>query len=308
MMEKVIICAAVNGNRGQDMGVKVPITPDEIGDEALRCFEAGASIVHFHARDKQTGDAILDMSLFSETIHAIRARCKAIVETTTGSGPKVDPVTRQVVIDPITGLRLMPSDDERLMILDIDPPQEMSNIAVGSLNAYLRGSRLDGVIYTNSPYYCRTSAKKLSNKLNSVFQFEIFDFGFLYNVKRLVEEGYMNLANNNYWFNFCLGYGGSPATPRFLANLVNEMQGMFEGRPWGVTAEEVAHYPMARSAVNMGENIRRTGYEDCVLLPDGSSPRSNAELVAEMVKIIQSSGREVASVDEARAFLGLQHK
>lgn len=307
-MSKIIITAAVNGNRDQSYGMRVPITPEEIAEESRRCVEAGASVIHFHARDADTGHATFDLQNFSETIAAIGSRCNAIVETTTGGGPKVDPKTRRPLVDPETGLKIMPSDEERLGVLNVSPPQEMFNVAVGSLNAYIRGAGIDGMIYTNSPYYCRRSAEILSNKPNSMFQFEIFDLGFLHNVKRLADEGHLNTKKPNFWFNFCLGYGGCPAEPPYLTFLLHEMQTMFPGRPWGVNTDEENHFPMSRLGAQLGELFLRTGYEDTARLPDGGVPRSNADLVAVMVDIAKSCGREVATVDEAREILGLEQR
>src|SRR5262245_54692662 len=124
-MQKVIITAAVNGNRLDTPGVFIPVTPEEIAQDALRCRDAGAAVVHFHARDVRTRRSTPNIAMFSAAISAIRSRCDALIETTTGVGPKIDPETGKPMTDPATGQMLRPLDDERLALIDIDPPQDL---------------------------------------------------------------------------------------------------------------------------------------------------------------------------------------
>ena len=86
-MSKVIITAAVNGNRMDTDGTFIPVAPEEIGRDARECRDAGAAVVHFHARDVKTRRSTADVRVFGETISSIRSHCDALIETTTGIEP-----------------------------------------------------------------------------------------------------------------------------------------------------------------------------------------------------------------------------
>ncbi len=99
-MSKVVITAAVNGNRMDTDGVDIPVSPEEIAADALRCQDAGAAVVHFHARDVKTRRSTAEVAVFGDAIARIRARSDMLIETTTGVGPKIDPATGKPFIDP----------------------------------------------------------------------------------------------------------------------------------------------------------------------------------------------------------------
>jgi 3-keto-5-aminohexanoate cleavage enzyme len=124
---KVIITVAVNGGMQQSRdGAIVPTQPVEIGEVAARCHEAGASVVHVHARDgagRNTGDP----AIYAEIIRQIRSRSPILIQTTNGIGVRRDPAT---------GRFIWPSDTERLALLEIDPPQDLFGIACGSADFY----------------------------------------------------------------------------------------------------------------------------------------------------------------------------
>ena len=106
--DKVVIVCAVNGGMQMDReGAKIPCTPDEIAKEAKRCYDAGAAVVHVHARDENKRNTT-DINVFSEIITKIREICPVLIQTTNGSGVKRDPKTGELS---------WPSDDERLGLL-----------------------------------------------------------------------------------------------------------------------------------------------------------------------------------------------
>src|SRR5512144_3185359 len=111
---KFIITVALNGGMQQDQGgAIVPKQPDEIGEAAARCWEAGAAVVHVHARDKD-GKNSGDKAIYAEIIEAIRARSPILIQTTNGIGVRRDPATGQFI---------WPTDAERLGLLEIEPRQ-----------------------------------------------------------------------------------------------------------------------------------------------------------------------------------------
>jgi 3-keto-5-aminohexanoate cleavage enzyme len=304
MAQKVIITAAVNGNRLDTPGLHIPVSPDEIAEDAKRCCDAGAAVVHFHARDVKTRRSTADLRMFAETIAGIRTRCGALVETTTGIGPRIDPTTGKPMTDPVTGQMLRPSDDDRLALIDLDPPQDLGSVAAGSLNMYNPVYR-DPSVFANTPYYITESVKRMSGKPRFGFQFEVFDLGFLDNVARLADSGLLDLSKRQFWLNYVFGFGGLGPSARNLCLVSGEGVARFAGIPWGAVVPAKEHFPLSTVAAALGADVVRTGFEDATDLPNGELAGTNARLVETLVGLVRSVGRDIASPDEARARFNL---
>jgi 3-keto-5-aminohexanoate cleavage enzyme len=303
-MSKIIITAATNGNRLDTPGVHIPVSPDEIADDARRCYEAGAAVVHFHARDVATRRSTADTRVFAETITKIRARCPVLIETTTGVGPRIDPKTGKPMVDPATGQMMRPSDDERLALIDLDPPQDLGSVAAGSMNMY-NPVYPNPSVFANTPYYITESIKRSARKPRFGFQFEIFDLGFLDNVARLIDTGVLNRARRQFWLNYIFGFGGLAPTARNLCIASGEGQLRFPGVPWGAVTPAKEHFMIQTVASATGADAARTGFEDTIHLPNGDVAPTNADLVEALVRIVRGVGREIASPAEARRMLNL---
>src|SRR5690606_32409237 len=124
-MEPVVIVAAVNGGyRQPDAVTAVPLTPEEIAEEGARCREAGAAVLHFHARD--TGGITTGATeVFADTIRRSREKSDILIQTTNGIGARKDPVTGEMV---------RPADADRLALLKIDPRPDLYGAAIGSVD------------------------------------------------------------------------------------------------------------------------------------------------------------------------------
>lgn len=303
-MSKVIVTAAVNGNRLDTPGVHIPVSPEEIAEDAGRCYEAGAAVVHFHARDVATGRSTADTKVFAATISAIRARCPALVETTTGVGPRIDPNTGKPMVDPATGQMMRPTDDERLALIDLNPPQDLGSVAAGSMNMY-NPVYPNPSVFANTPYYITESIRRSERKQRFGFQFEVFDLGFLDNVSRLIDTGVLNPGRRQFWLNYIFGFGGLAATARNLCIASGEGQMRFPGVPWGAVTAGKEHFMISTVAVALGADAARTGFEDTIHLPNGDVAPNNVDLVEALVRVVRSVGRDVASPDEARRILHL---
>ncbi|QEU09501.1 BKACE family enzyme [Paracoccus yeei] len=304
-MDKVIITAAVNGNRTEKPGgPAIPATPQEIAEDARRCHQAGATVVHFHARDPQTRFSTADKAVFAETIARIRRNGDMLVETSTGLGPRIDPVTRRPLIDPDTRSTVKPSEAERLTLLEIDPPQDLGAIAMGSMNMF-NPVYPEAVVFINSDHYITESLRRLSAQPRIGFQFEIFDLGFLFSVDRLVRRGLLDRQNPRFWLNYILGFGGLPPEPRFLELIRDEGKRLFPDALWGGLAPAQEHWTIQQAAADLGADVMRTGLEDTIHLPDGTVTDTNAQLVEALVALVRRSGREPATPAEARVMLGL---
>lgn len=302
-MGKVIITAAVNGNRMDTDGVHIPVSPEEIAEDAAECHAAGAAIVHFHARDRRSRRSTADTTVFGDTIRAIRSRCDALIETTTGIGPKLDPVTGEPVLD-ANGSIIRPTDEQRLALIDIDPPQDLGAVSAGSMNmhnpVYDRPS-----VFANSPYYIDESVVRMARKPALAFQFEIFDIGFLMNIQRLADRGVLDPASRRFWLNFVLGFGGLSPDVRHLVFIHGEAQRLFPNVLWGTVVPGREHFQLAAMGAALGADVLRTGFEDTIYLPNGDRAGRNARLVEALVGIVRANGRDVASPAEARQMLGL---
>jgi 3-keto-5-aminohexanoate cleavage enzyme len=303
-MTNVIITVGVNGNRLDTPGVQIPVSPEEIAADAKACYEAGAAVCHFHARDVATRRSTADVRVFADTIAGIRACCPALVETTTGIGPRIDPKTGKPMTDPITGQMLRPTDDERLALIDIDPPQDLGSVAAGSMNMY-NPVYPNPSVFANTPYYITESVKRMAKKQRFGLQFEIFDLGFLDNVTRLIDTGVLDLHRRQFWLNYIFGFGGLAPNARNLCLISGEGQLRFPGIRWGALAPAKEHFMISTVAAAIGADNLRTGFEDTIHLPNGDVAVTNAHLVEALVKAVRSVGRDIASVEEARTLLNL---
>jgi 3-keto-5-aminohexanoate cleavage enzyme len=303
-MTNVIITVGVNGNRLDTPGVQIPVSPEEIAADAKACYEAGAAVCHFHARDVATRRSTADVRVFADTIAGIRACCPALVETTTGIGPRIDPKTGKPMTDTITGQMLRPTDDERLALIDIDPPQDLGSVAAGSMNMY-NPVYPNPSVFANTPYYITESVKRMAKKQRFGLQFEIFDLGFLDNVTRLIDTGVLDLHRRQFWLNYIFGFGGLAPNARNLCLISGEGQLRFPGIRWGALAPAKEHFMISTVAAAIGADNLRTGFEDTIHLPNGDVAVTNAHLVEALVKAVRSVGRDIASVEEARTLLNL---
>lgn len=288
---KVIITVALNGGMQQDRdGAVVPKQPAEIGEAAARCYEAGAAMVHVHARGpdgRNTGDR----QVYGDIIREIRARSPILIQTTNGIGVRRDPATGQFI---------WPTDAERLGLLDLDPPQDLFGIAGGSADFYNpEGGYPEEVPYVNSPALLRQTIQAVYAK-GSALEYEIVEASSLHRLARYASEGLFDRDRDNVWL---LHGGGFGATPPFARNVlfnIDEGQRMFPRAIWGVTATGRHMWPIVTLGLSMGCDLVRVGFEDGIHLPDGSVAHHNSDMVRTAVQIAALYGMKPATVAEAR--------
>ena len=269
-MEKLIITAALTGNvPTREMTPHVPLTPAEIAADVRRCAEAGASLVHVHARDAE-GRPTLDMTVFKETVGRIKREApEVIIQLSTGARAGRDWEARA---NPV---RLLP---------------EMASFTTGSNN-------LPGIVYENAPDFLLFLA--------GVFQdtgvkpeIEVFEAGMINNAMFLVKKGLLTMPLH---FDFVLGAPG--AMPGTVRNLVFLADTLPPGATWTVAGIGPAEIPLATAAIAMGGHVR-VGIEDNLHLPDGALA-TNAQLVQTAATIARTMGRQIATPAEARQILSL---
>jgi 3-keto-5-aminohexanoate cleavage enzyme len=273
-MEKLIITAAITGSRiSRQITPHIPITPDEIVQSAVECWNAGASIVHVHVRDLETGKGTQDVRLFRQVVEALREKTDLVLCLTTSGIPG----------------RNLPIKD-RLAPLDLNP--ELASFDAGSIN-------LGGAVFLNPPEFLEEASKQMRAK-GVKPELEIFDLGMMVTCLRMREEGHLE---DPLYFQFVLGSPwGAPASPKTLLHLSELLP---KSANWSVIGIGRAHLPMSMMALVMGGHIR-VGMEDNIYYEKGVLAKTNAQFVERIVRIAKEYGREVASPTETRRILGLR--
>ena len=294
--KKVAIVVALTGGTQQDReGAKVPTTPQEIADETYRCYQAGASSVHIHARDEKKA-ATGDIKVFAEIMRLIREKCDILIQTTNGIGSRHDP---------LTGAIIRPTEEERLALLHLEPRQDLFSIAGGSWDFFHPGvPDQNQFSFLNPTEFLRKKIPAV-HAAGSSIEFEIVQVSFLDRLKRLADEGVFNINENRYWLNYCFGFGGMEPTPRAFAFALDEGRRIFPNAKWQVTASDRSMFPINTMALLEGCDIVRVGFEDNIYLPNGKAAAHNHNQVEAMVRISREFGREPATVAEARKIYGL---
>lgn len=293
--EKLIILVAPTGETpSRDGGPYVPSTPEEIAEEAFRCYQAGASIVHVHARDKKTKLPTSDLSVFKEILTRIKQKCDILIQLTGAMGAVQDPVTKELI---------PPTDEQRMALLNLDPRADMTCAPTGSSNYHGPGGKYATLI--NTPDFLKkffrfVKEKKFRNEM------EIWDASFLHNALRLADEGAFD-KNGFVWLNICMGGGDGyqPATVRQLLHISDEAKRVFPQAVWELTARQKRIWPLHAIAMSLGCNISRVGLEDHIYLPNGDIAKNNVQIVESAVRIARDVGREIATVAEAKEIMGL---
>ena len=273
-MNKVIITAAITGSRMlRDTAPYIPITPEEIIRSSVEAWRAGASIVHIHVRDPETGLGCQDLDRFRQVAEALRAETDLILSLTTSGIPG----------------RNLPVA-ERLCPLALRP--ELASFDAGSIN-------LGGGVFVNDPAFLNEAARMM-REAGVKPEIEVFDLGMLVTALGMRDEGKLD---DPLHFQFVLGTPwGAPATPKSLLHLHEHLP---DGATWSAIGIGRGYLPMAAMALVMGGHIR-VGMEDNIYLDRGVLAKTNAELVERVVRIVAAYGRPIASPAEARTILGLK--
>ena len=282
---KIIITAAITGGvHGKFANEALPQQPDEQAQAAYDCYNAGASVVHLHVRDKR-GFSTPDLNVYSEAVTKIRNKCPIICQVGNGIGAVMDEDWNTSVA----------TQEERMNLLDIQPKPEMLTINAGTFTFV---TNLGTILFLNPPDFNEEFVTGC-NERGIGIECEVYDVGHVTNVLNLVEKGVLRSPVH---FSFVLGIGGGiPATPENLLRLVDEIP---EGSSWQVITVGKYHLPMTMLGLSMGANIR-TGMEDTIYYSKSEPAKSNAQLVERVVRMAHEMGREVATVEEAKEMLHL---
>lgn len=284
-MKKLIITVAQTGGlHGKDINPALPEQPKEIAQSAYDCYNAGASVCHIHARDRQ-GHTTGDLEIYKEILTEIKAKSPIITQVGNGIGavPRPD------------GSRTAASLDERMPLTVIEPKPDMLTINMGTFE-------FDYIDTFENPMWWNEDFCKRCNERDIAIECECYDISHIFNALELVKRGVLHTPVH---FSLVLGVtGGMPFTPKLLATMVDTIP---EGSSWQVITLSKHQLPSTVMAMCQGANIR-TGLEDNIYYSKGELAKSNAQLVERMVRIAREIGREVATVEEAAEMMGVKRE
>ena len=271
----IITAAIVGAEVTRAQNPHVPFTPDEIAIEAARCREAGASVVHLHARHDD-GRATQDKERFARTIEAIRARTDVIVQVSTGGA---------------VGMPI----EERCQPLLLRPAPDMATLNCGTIN-------FGDDVFVNTRKEIRDVAARIQES-GAVPECEIYEVGHLDEAIALHRE---NRLSPPLHVQFVLGIGGAMAARESAVRyLVSELQAANLAHTWGVAAVGRFQRPMTELAMRLGGHAR-VGLEDNIYLDKGVLAEGSAPLVARARAFADTLGRKVAEPARARELLGIR--
>ncbi len=270
-MEKLIITVALTGNvPTREMTPHVPLTAEEMAADVKRCMDAGASLFHVHARNRE-GRPTLDIDRFSRTVRRIKD------------------LAPEGILQLSTGGRASSQPEDRIAPVHLRP--EMASFTTGSNN-------MPGMIYENSPRFIEDLAHAFRDT-GVKPEIEVFEPGMVNNALFLQRKGH--LASGPLHFDFVMDVPG--AIPGTVKNLQFLSELIPTNATWTVAGIGRREIPLGTAAIVMGGHVR-VGLEDNLMMPEGT-PATNAALVEKIVRIARETGREIASPAEARHILSL---
>lgn len=299
----IITCAMTGGIHVPTMSDYLPVTPAEIAHQSIDAANAGASILHLHARDPENGRPTSDPEIFKKFLPVIKGATDAVINITTGGG-------------------LQMTVDQRLEApLQFKP--EMCSLNMGSMNFALfpAASKLtnwkheweksfleasEDFIFRNTFGDVRKIVKILGDECGTKFEHECYDIGHLYNLAHFVDSGIIKppfLIQSI--FGVLGGIGPEMDNVLFMKQTADRLFG--NDYIWSVLAAGRFQIPFVTQAAMMGGNVR-VGLEDSIYLGKGVLAKSNAEQVIKIKKILEELGMQIATPDDTRSILGLKGK
>ncbi|PZU09269.1 3-keto-5-aminohexanoate cleavage protein [Sphingomonas sp.] len=300
-MSKVIISCAVTGAiHTPTMSKALPITPEEIAEQSIAAAEAGAAILHLHARIPETGEPSGDPDIFARFLPVIRQRVDSIINITTGGAPSM-PVAERLR----AAIRFSP---------------EMCSLNMGTMNfgIFPAARRItewkhgweEPYLLNSDDFIFRNTFRDIAYILEALgeggtkFEHECYDIGHLYTLAHFLDRG---LVKPPFFvqmiFGVLGGIGPDLDNLLFMKRTADRLFG--DSYQWSVLAAGRHQMPFVTQAALLGGNVR-VGLEDSLFIERGRLAVSNAEQVTKIVRILAEMGHEPASAADARAMLGLK--
>ncbi len=274
-MQPLILTAAITGaETTKDQNPNLPITPKEQAEEAARCWEAGARVIHLHVRDDQ-GKPTQKLERFKESIDAIKA------------------AVPDMIIQISTGGAVGESFEKRMAPLTLKP--DMATLNGGTLN-------FGDDVFINHPKDIVRLAEYFK-ETGVAPEIEVYESGMVTSIAKLVKKGV--ITHSPLHIQFVLGVpGGMTGEPRNLMYMVDHLKFEIPTATWGVAG--IGRYELqdAFLAIAMGGHVR-VGFEDNIYYHKGSLANSNYQLCARIARIAKEYGRPLATTEQAREILGI---
>jgi len=308
--DKVIITCAITGAAHTPcMSPYLPFTPEQITEQALAAAEAGAAMIHLHAREPADGFPTTDPDVYEQFLKPIQDGCDAIINITTGQPD------RQVVAD---------GDATALFQRRLAAPKRFSpEVCSFNLGPMIPGvwaivDRLEGkwiydwekpfleatkhITMTNTYAGMEQIAMELGRDRGVKFEFEAFDIGQLHTLKYIVDQGWIEPP---FFIQSVMGFpGGLAATPEHIVHMKETADNLFgDDYHWSCLAAGKDQIPAVTQAALLGGHVR-VGLEDSLWYGRGELAKSNAEQVGRIRRILEELSLEIATPDEAREMIG----
>ncbi len=301
-MSKIIITCAITGSiHTPSMSPYLPITADEITEHSIGAAEAGAAILHLHARDPKDGRPSADPQHFNAFLPRIHQNCDAVLNLTTG------------------GSATMTLEQRLAAPMQAEP--EMCSLNMGSMNfaLYPAAERItewkydwekpflensDDLIFKNTPRDMAHVLHEMGDKRGARFEFECYEVGHLYMLKHFVDRG---LVKAPLFIQFVFGVlGGIGPDPENLTHMKAIADKLFgDSYTFSVLAAGRHQMPLITMSAILGGHVR-VGLEDSLMISRGTLAKTNAEQVRKIRRIVEDLGRTVATPQEARQMLHLK--
>jgi uncharacterized protein (DUF849 family) len=297
----IVTCAVTGSIHTPSQSPYLPLTPDQIIAESVAASQAGAAILHLHARNPLDGSPTADPKVFMQFLPQIRERCNAIINITTGGGP---------------GMSL----EERLEAPERVSP-EMTSLNLGTMNFggfmaleklptlqhewerdYLKIARTH--VFRNTFEDIETVMRRLGDGHGVRFEFEAYDTGHLFNLAIMLDRVHYDPP---LFLQFVLGLpGGIGAELDQLLHMLRTAQRLFGNEvEWSVLAAGRHQMSMCTHNALLGGNVR-VGLEDSLYIGPGQLARTNAEQVAKICRILRELSLPIATPAEVRERLHLK--
>ena len=298
VLRKVIITAAVTGQGATPvMSEFLPLTPKQIADDAVKAYEAGAAIVHIHARKQENGEPTPSLPIFREIVTDIKKRCNVVINITTGGAG---------------------TPDERIKVVPEFKP-ELATLNCGSLSGtaiQVYEKMKDKIKYEwekkflaretfifENTYKMMREYSQACRENNTRPELEIWDTGQISAVKYMIDRGYVDTPVH---LQFVMGaLSGMPATVGTLTYVYERTKEVLGNFTWSVAAVGRDQITIGATTLAMGGHVR-VGLEDSLYAGYGRLARSSAEQVTRIVKIANEMSIKPATPDEAREMLKLK--
>jgi uncharacterized protein (DUF849 family) len=301
--DKVIISCAVTGSvHTPTMSPYLALTPDQIAEQAIEAAEAGAAILHLHARNPQDGSPTPDPAVFEQFVPRIRAATNAVINITTGGSTRM--TLAQRLAYPLQARPEMCSLNMGSMNFTIHPvARKIKQWQHSWEQSHVEG--MEDLIFRNTFRDIRHILQVLGRDCGTRFEFECYDVGHLYTLAHFVDEG---LVEGPLFIQAIFGIlGGLGPDPENLVTMRTTADRLFGRRNYRFSVLGAGRHqmPLLTMAAVMGGNVR-VGLEDSLYLGKGELAKSCAEQVRKIRRILEELSLEVATPDEVRAMLQLK--